>query len=159
MKRSWYAWIAVFIIAAVMIFTMPVTYKVARTGDGLIVYDDESMGTKPCTVTVTGKHYSYMSKSDYIDAEVSVNDAVIAESTLRFTYDEDIAVTQFDALGEYSGKIRLNTTAIRSVITVCYDWEKGEFTDDEAYKCTIYVPCTNEAEVNELLGLYEWPEM
>ena len=158
MKKTMMTWLLVFLLAAALLFMIPVSYEIERSHEALVVYEDPTIPNAACTVSIAGEYKRYIYGRDTYDGVVSINEMPVSGGSLRFTFENETSATWFSSDG-VKGCVRLEPDGKALVITACYDPEQGAVTGDKAYACTIYAPAESEADIPAILELSDWLEM
>ena len=116
MKKTWIIWMLLFLMAGVLIFYLPVSYRIDRSLEGIAVYDDDSIETIPCTVDISGVFKNYMAQANSYTGTVTINGKQAGDGELTFIFSESTALADIDG-----GCVRITPDCRRAVITCRID--------------------------------------
>lgn len=154
MKKNAIIWMILFLMAGVLIFYLPVSYRIDRTLEGIAIYSDGSAETVACTVEISGVFKNYMAGDNSYKGTVLINGCQAGEGELTFVFSEKTAAADFDG-----GCVRITPDCRRAIITCNIDSETGKLTENHEYECTVYVPADSREAADELVESFEWQQL
>jgi hypothetical protein len=160
----------VIIAVALGLYFLPIPHHVKIAMDGYIIYQNGS--EMKCSVTLEGKYQDRLFENavywDLFDGTVAVNGAVIGVENCRVSFHGEAGHTSYtststDANGITTvlrrGDLLLGKACDTLVVSCCYDGKNNTDTADEAYRCLVVAPAKNRADAENIIALYDTPEL